>query len=321
MNVHTLAGAPSRYFNLKYRDRVVVVYDDLEELLNVGTIVTPSKANEAARASVATSRSSGVSTKQIATLIREGWPQGGQVAAVVSDHIRESAPQPKDLRRKLGWSDHGDELDMTRVYRGDLDRAWKRARRQYGVTQQSFRIAFHWCDYASDWRSMIYNGITAIALADLLERYGYRCEIIGIHTGGVFPNGQLKQAWQAISVLPVKGYDEPVRVDALAAIAHPGTFKHLGIQGYHGLDRPCPQGGRCDDAASKVATELTRLGLLERCDVVFDFCGGADGCRYEVEKALRQLNGEHFLLQEGDFKPVRGDDGSLYEKLSALGAW
>jgi hypothetical protein len=110
------------------------------------------------------------------------FPQGVARMERLADKI--TAPDPVSIRRKITRGDHGDELEMSRVWQGDLENAWSRAARQAvpSVSRVLLGVALDAaCTLASE--AMAWRGVAAVALCDALERNGYSVELRGYSSG------------------------------------------------------------------------------------------------------------------------------------------
>lgn len=154
-------------------------------------------------------------------LVSGGWVRGlklmGQVASV-------DAPPARAIRRRLARRDHGDDIDMQAVWRGDLDRAWITTTRASVSGPTRVRII---CDALAsahvEAESMVWRGIAAMKLADALQTAGYSVQVESAFNGGCF-NGHTY-----IPRVIIKSYLSPLDMGALAgAAALPAFFRVLG---------------------------------------------------------------------------------------------
>lgn len=105
------------------------------------------------------------------------FPQG--VARIENQIARLAIPSPVSIKRKVHRSDHGDELDMQRVWQGDLDRAWSRAKRTH--TTAASRVFIGICaglSYGTKSDAVAWRGVAALALCDALESNGYVVRVV-----------------------------------------------------------------------------------------------------------------------------------------------
>lgn len=91
-----------------------------------------------------------------------------------------SAPAPRSRRRKAYQSDQGDELDMQRLWQGDLDRAWRNTRREHTVGPSRVLIVIDVCAHGGlRAEKLALRGAAALALASSLNEAGYVLGISG----------------------------------------------------------------------------------------------------------------------------------------------
>jgi hypothetical protein len=91
------------------------------------------------------------------------------------------APSPISRRRKPVRADAGDELDMGRVWDGDLEHAWRATRREQAFGPSRVLIAVNVvASYNTSPSEMALRGAAALALATSLKEAGYTVSIIGV---------------------------------------------------------------------------------------------------------------------------------------------
>jgi hypothetical protein len=103
------------------------------------------------------------------------------VARIESLLSEVTAPAPKSRRRKAYRTDQGDDLDMQRVWQGDLEHSWTRFRREASVGPSRVLIivdvAASSCTSA---KSMALRGVAALVLASCLQEAGYTVAISAV---------------------------------------------------------------------------------------------------------------------------------------------
>jgi hypothetical protein len=78
---------------------------------------------------------------------------------------------------------------------------------------------------AASTESIFWRGAAATALADLLERHGYRVEIVGILCGANSPRTSISQ-----TIVTLKRASQPVNLETLAFVfAHNACFRRIGF--------------------------------------------------------------------------------------------
>lgn len=155
----------------------------------------------------------------IERLLRDGWHRGVKMMHKVTADV--TVPTPVSIRRRGAWVDAGDEIDMQRVYAGDLDRAWRRTVKRSGQGPQRVRILVDALASAGERASsMRWRGVAALVAADALTQAGYSVQVESAFEG----TGRVRYAASCI----VKPYASPLDLPALAATtAQPAFFRAL----------------------------------------------------------------------------------------------
>ena len=153
---------------------------------------------------------------EIADAVWKGWPKGLKKTRELIDKIRPHLPLARDRRRKREFADSGDDLDIQRVYSGNLDTAWTRTRRR--MSSGSATITLKTSITGSCGKStaaLFYKGAVAAIVTDALEAAGYRVAVVGYdHTESAFPNGPKLNNYAEI---PFKAASEPLDLERLIA--------------------------------------------------------------------------------------------------------
>lgn len=166
----------------------------------------------------------GKDTKSLDYLLdlhRNGWPEGVAKAMELADAIRDAVPQAEKPRRRPRWADQGDEVSMTRVYNGMLDRAWRSTRKVKSTGPKVVSIDVDVCHNSNiSAEALFWSGACAVAITDVLEDMGYRVELFATAVTHEYGNACLTR-------LVVKRADEPLNINSVAALAaHPATFRY-----------------------------------------------------------------------------------------------
>jgi hypothetical protein len=109
---------------------------------------------------------------------RSGWPEG---AARLEQAMAEmpEVPRPVSRRRRAQWSDAGDELDIQRVYRGQLDTAFRSARRAPRLAPQRVTVVAQQSAVANvRSEQFFWAGAAVVRLTELLTEAGYSVELL-----------------------------------------------------------------------------------------------------------------------------------------------
>lgn len=125
-------------------------------------------------------------------LWREGWPEG---VARAREAIGSLTVGPiRSWARERRRSDEGDELDIDRVYRGDLDTAWERRIRVSTQGRTSFDPVRVWVSIGASFKvpaeHMFWRGAGAVLLCEALQAAQIPCELWAFsHATRVYENG------------------------------------------------------------------------------------------------------------------------------------
>jgi hypothetical protein len=233
-------------------------------------------------------------------LCTEGWAWGAKQLQQLAEEIEAKLPQPKDLRRMLAYRETGDELVVERLYSGQLDRMWRTRKRRWAPTQTVISIGAHWCTYGCSVTSTLSSGAVAVALAYLLEKFGYRTEILGLLT--VNPKGDLCRhradpETQTV-VATIKPAQQALNLDFVAAALHPSVTYLFAKRMVTELTTDCPYKGiahklRCNDSASVFATAFMQA-TGKRIDFASDFVGSYGYATVETMNGIKALGGRIF---------------------------
>jgi len=174
--------------------------------------------------------------------VNAGWPEGGR-------KIREAigsltVPGVRSIRRQPVWSSEGDDIEIQKVYNGELDTAWRtttRVQRQGGVSH--VRVVVNDTmngDHDAD--DALWRGAVGCVLVDALEEAGYRVELslYDYAKGTYVGDGPSK----SLAITRIKGFDEPLDINKVAATACNAGFLRVAMfaqmitcekQAHHGL--------------------------------------------------------------------------------------
>lgn len=169
------------------------------------------------------------SLEEFKGLLHEGWRDG---AARMTETVGEvSVPRVQSIRRRKVFAADGDEVDMHRVYAGDLERAWESTeRRLVAGNSRNARIWVEGCFNAYvEADQFFWRGAVACAMVDALEEAGYRVEVMGYdQSSSSYRSGPQGQGDEMdfICRYPIKGFMEPLDMPRMAAVtAHAGFLR------------------------------------------------------------------------------------------------
>lgn len=155
-------------------------------------------------------------------LVRDGYPAGVKMIEAVSKNV--TAPTPMSVRRVPKWSNNGDDVDMQRIWNGDLDTAWRTTHRASRRGPQRVRVLIDSiAEGGASAKSMCWRGVAALKLADMLTEAGYSVQVESvIQCKDSFSSNKYKLR------TIVKEYEQPLDMMTLAATtALPAFFRSL----------------------------------------------------------------------------------------------
>lgn len=172
----------------------------------------------------------GVKTIQdVDKIIRNGWPEGVREAMDIKERIERVLISPKVLRKRKSRGDFGDEIDIQRVYAGDLERAWTRSTREMVVGVPVIRILTGMGGESNKSpRDFFYKGVGVAILTDILEEQGYRVEIVAYdHGARAYTDTQNTYYFE----VPIKESREPLDLARLVTTtALAGFYRYYGFK-------------------------------------------------------------------------------------------
>lgn len=169
--------------------------------------------------------------KNLTQLLHEyenGWEAG--VEQIKSIQIEVTTEQGESVKRRRIRAESGDNLDMFRVYRGDLDRAWERCQRKHKIGNRMLNLIVNVAaNYSVTSNKLFYAGACAVRAVEELELAGYSVAVYGAvsisspSSGGGVVSG--------LYVYKVKEHNEVVDLNTLAVdLCRSGCFRYFGFQ-------------------------------------------------------------------------------------------
>ena len=159
------------------------------------------------------------STADIVRIARTGWQFG-------ADRIQKSMGsidvQPaQSVRRRATWADDGHEIDMQRVYAGNLDTAWRKVKRLTVTAPKRVHIV---CNIVINahipHETLFWRGAAAAKLADVLVEAGYAVKM----TMATLTNDEGVR----LTKTTIKDYADPMDINSVAAaIALPAMLRNI----------------------------------------------------------------------------------------------
>lgn len=162
------------------------------------------------------------SSDEAAQRVTHGWADAARRVQTLMDGIDINAPM--SVRRKRSRSDQGDELDIHRVYRGQLDTAWTSRQRRPVRSPLTIRIVVQTnllANMTPD--EMFWRGAACAKLADLLVEAGYNVEIIG----AVATDTMGSRSGEYFVTFPLKDSQEPLDIERLCGVVCNAGFHRL----------------------------------------------------------------------------------------------
>ncbi len=135
----------------------------------------------------------------------------------------------RSTRRRPRRSDIGEELDITAVYRGEMEKAWRTTHREHaeGGTRYITLVLNHGANANVNASSLAYRGLAALKIADTLTDAGYFVRIV---SGDISQRVTGSEIYHCIYLVTLKDFDEYLNVPKLAAvICRAGFFRRVGF--------------------------------------------------------------------------------------------
>ena len=163
------------------------------------------------------------------TTLRNGWPEGAQRIAEGVGSIE--APALVSVRRRVRRGSEGDEVDMQRVWAGDLDHAWARCVPVSVVAPRRVRIIVDMCaNGMANARELFWRGAAGVALGDALCEAGYGVTMASAFAADESENGRTGRYGRWGVYVTTKPYEAPFSAVAMAAAtACAGFFRVAGF--------------------------------------------------------------------------------------------
>jgi hypothetical protein len=195
------------------------------------------------------------SAKEFMDKVRNGWPELRQELAAMMEGIELELPQVPNRadmrRRKRHRDDHGDTLDMTRVWNGDIGRAWERPVREdvHTVSTKRVTVCVDVMSHAGITNSeAMWRAALAVALCDSLAKTGRVFE--------VWTSASYTHLWQYGTPLMcwhgwcAKRTTDPLNLDRLCSMVSVGFLRVPSFWAAHAVLDWHPTGsyGHCGNS-------------------------------------------------------------------------
>ena len=132
-------------------------------------------------------------------------------------------------KRRIKRGDFGDELDIHKVYQGQMDTAWRRTERI--VQDETHSLVTLFVDYAGNCdvkaRDTLWRTALTTRLVSELEAAGKSVKVVvGSASRGALRNKDYKYTTTSVVV---KDYNQPLSIERLASMTHIGFFRAFGF--------------------------------------------------------------------------------------------
>jgi hypothetical protein len=220
-------------------------------------------------------------------LLKEGWPKGARRLKALAERLAAEIPPAKSIRRRLRWSDDGDEVSKDRLNGGFVDFCWRASKRELVASPEVVTVETNWGGTARrSAEELFWQGAAAACLTDILEQAGYRVELYA-NNYSVHPIGR------TLLRIRVKEADAPVRIDTLAAVlCHAAVFRVFGLAAKEQAPFYVNGGhGKTTEITRERFSELEeKLGQDGRGTIMI-------GAIYDEQSALQAIEAEIARLQ------------------------
>lgn len=211
-------------------------------------------------------------------------------------------PMPVDARRKITYSDDGDELDENRWLDLDFDHMWRRTvKTMRRTTNKVIDVGFMWGGAAVlKEEQLAAAGAAAVALVNRLEELGYSCGIrmFFVQTGGTGSNRDHNRPDNVcVGEVSLKHPGEPLNIGAISFLAsHPAVFRFYGIGMFRfehfepgwGMGRMISE--QVPQEAERIINELAERRMLEPCTIMLPVMNSFTEAHEAVQAVLTSLD-------------------------------
>lgn len=171
------------------------------------------------------------SVDAVRRLQEKGWPEGLKKAHEAIGKIH--APMTRAMKRIRVRGDHGDTLDMQRIYRGDFMTAWERRKRFESDGFSHSKIVRIFTNIAAlcyvDAADMFWRGALATVLTEELEAIGHPVEIIGYcNSKGTYYDHDDGPDWN-LHLIKIKESGTPIELEKLITVTALGGWFRVNI--------------------------------------------------------------------------------------------
>jgi hypothetical protein len=220
---------------------------------------------------------------RVAALNEPTFPAG--VLRVEKMMANLQAPTPTSRRRRPARAEAGDELDMGRVWDGDLENAWRTMRRERSVGPSRVLIVVDCGAHAGiDSDAMAQQGAAALALARTLLDSGYVVQIVAATT--CLP--MTRTAMTYTMEVMVLGAGEEVDIHKLASLTASALLFRAAVLGHQARVLPEVADYGLSRRAGTPAVDTAGFDYVAQCG---DECRTVYGGKDWLAKHLTALGG------------------------------
>jgi len=226
------------------------------------------------------------SADDIRSITRDGWQEGVDMVRDLSAEVADLVPQPVAPRRRAKRGDFGEEIDMARVYSGQIDTAWRYMGRDRLFGPRVISMDVDVCYNAGvNAKDLFWAGATAVVLVDLLEAAGYRVELYSTAASKNYTDNA------TLSRILAKRADDPLDLANIAGlVCHPATFRWYHLNATTCDEHSTVPGGygqACD--AETFMEQLVAEGMIEGSDFVVKGVLSREACLETIREVIAKV--------------------------------
>ena len=213
------------------------------------------------------------------------WSEGMQRLDSTRDRLRDKTmPQPKTRKRRRVYSEHdGSEFDYDRFRTGAP--YWRSARREKRTGLTTVSVAVDLCAvYSRTAESIVWRGMAAIAMTELMEHAGCRVELFAY--AAVNPRRSVRGDVGSLWSVCLKRASEPLDCSTLVNATSGWFFRTFGIAASY-IGREYRADG-CGQVISQTREQLA-AHIGQPIDVLIDNVWTESATVSAVENAIQQI--------------------------------
>jgi hypothetical protein len=167
------------------------------------------------------------SGQQCAQVVVAGWPVALTRMQEMVGKLSAHLPHAEGVARKIVRSDSRGRLDIHAVNTGRLSVAWVSKQRTVTRAPLPVQIIVDVCDHSGvGSRELLWRGVAAMTLSQLLQKAGY---LVGIQAA-IGASVHTPVTHEALVLVDVKPIGQRLDMSTLSStIGFPGFFRHLGF--------------------------------------------------------------------------------------------